>query len=231
MSQEEFKVLLDENEYSYKQDDKWLIIDDTNNHFILSDCHLEGLPEYIIFNNHGNVDLSWNNFKSIPKNIQFNNNGNLYISNNKNLEYLHENIIFNNHGNVDLSWNNLKRLPENIFFNNTGYILLNNNILKELPKNIYFGKNVTRINLKDNDNLKLKYYGNYFSKIKEFRFNIYKHFSNKYIIEKVIHNFNLNHNPYQTPNICLIKVLEDNDNKAYIGIKLPKNFLSITSWI
>ena len=43
-------------------------------------------------------------------------------------------------------------------------------------------------------------------------------------------NFDIS-NQYKTPHICLTKVLEDNNNKEYINIKLPKNFLSISSWI
>ena len=35
---------------------------------------------------------------------------------------------------------------------------------------------------------------------------------------------------YQTPHICLNKIL-DNDDKEDIEINLPKNFLSISSWI
>ena len=36
---------------------------------------------------------------------------------------------------------------------------------------------------------------------------------------------------YQTPHICLTKVLHNTNDKKYIKIKTQKSFLSISSWI
>ena len=55
MNQDEFKDYLDRNKYSYKQDGKWLIIDDNNYDFIF--YVPTNFPEYIWFKNRNNVEL------------------------------------------------------------------------------------------------------------------------------------------------------------------------------
>ena len=82
MTQEELKCLLDKNFISYKQEGQWLIIDDKNtvvdlsgdNYHSCTNNILESLPEYLVFNNNGNVDLSYNSIKELPKNIYFGKN-------------------------------------------------------------------------------------------------------------------------------------------------------------
>ena len=234
MNQEEFKQYLDKENYTYKQDGKWLIVNHQDN-ISITRYNLESLPEYISFQNKGDVRISFNdNLKSLPKNITFQNRGNVRISYNNNLKNLPEYISFQNQGDVSISYNsNLKSLPEYISFQNQGYVfILRNKNLISLPKNIYFDKNVKKISLNENPKLKLNYYGNYFCKINNIRYNIFNHLSNKLIFEKIcINSQNFNNIPYQTPYICLTKVLKNNENKEFVNINLPKNFLSLSSWI
>ena len=185
MTQEEFKGILDKNEYSYKQDGKWLIID-----------HVQQLR------------------------LQ-----------NKNINILPEYLYFNNNDYVTLSQNNLKELPDNIIFNNKGIVYLSFNNLKKLSKNIIITKNVYEILL--NVDIKLKYYGNYFSKVNNIRTHI---LNDNLKFEKMILMYHkaaiyLIDTDCQTPHICLTIILEDISIKEFININLPKNFLSISSWI
>ena len=56
----------------------------------------------------------------------------------------------------------------------------------------------------------------------------------KILSEKLIikhHNLSNIENLFQTPHICLTKLLDNQGNNEYIKINLPKNFLSISSWI
>ena len=105
-----------------------------------------------------------------------------------------------------------------------------NNSLKEFPKNIIFGKNINLIFIQDND-IKFKYYSNYLSKID--KLSVIE-LNNNLIFEKLILLYIKSlFMPaiYQTPHICLTKVLKNNDDKIDIEINLPKNFLSMSSWI
>ena len=136
-------------------------------------------------------------------------------------------IIDDSNNNIKLNSHNLYKLTEFLIFNNKGNVDLSNNKLKELPKNIIFSKNVNKIILIFNYNLKLKYYCNYFSKTDLYYLNENLKF------EKLINTyFNLTNiiKEFETPNICLTKVL-NGDNKDDISINLPKSFLSISSWI
>ena len=58
--------------------------------------------------------------------------------------------------------------------------------------------------------------------------------NNNLIFEKLINihccTFDIS-KQHQTPHICLTDVLEDIDDKKNIEINLPKNFLTINSWI
>ena len=145
-------------------------------------------------------------------------------------------MIFENKGHVDI-WDNcnlnLKSLPENIIFQNKGFVKIsNNNKSVSLPNNMIVSNNVTVLFLYDIPKLKINQYSNYFPKINEYNFNIFKHLSDKLIFEKICINLqDFQNNPYKTPHICLSKVLNNTKNKEFVNIKLPNNFLSLSSWI
>ena len=190
MTQEEFKVLLDKRKISYKQEDKWLIIDNTNNNVSLSGYNLKELPEYLFFD-----------------------------------------IVY-----LDLSKCKLKKLPNNLIFN-CKKILLSNNDLLELHENIIFTNKLEYLNIDQNKNFKIKHIGNilYFDKIFNYRSIIKFTLDFKLQFEKIFNRndlwLNVVNNEYQTPHICLTKVLNEQNDKSHIIINLPKNFLSISSWI
>ena len=164
MTQSEFKKKLNYLSLSYQEHGKWLIINDNNGNVLLQNQSIDYLPEYIIFNNKGKVNLASNNLKSFSNNIIFTKNVNIIIT--------------------------------------SGF-----------------------------DEFKLEYYSNYFSKL------------NELYITELIYNLRFEKlisiycplvyisRIYQTPHICLTKVLKDNQNEKVIKIKLPKSFLSISSWI
>ena len=95
MERERFKRSLINKNYgskiNYKEQGKWLIIESDR------DLGFDNmLPDYVCFNNIGNVSLN----KKLP-----------------------ENIIFNNHGNIFLNITSLRKMPENIIFGkNVKYI-------------------------------------------------------------------------------------------------------------
>ena len=140
--------------------------------------------------------------------------------------------IINHHSNIDLSYEFINIFPGYIIFNNKSVVNLNNNYFLYLPKNIIFSKNVTKILITNgNSNLKLKYYGNYFSKI----INLYTYrLNDNLLFEKLINMYcsiNSIYKQLETPHLCFKKILDYPDNKIYVYIKLPKSFLSISSWI
>ena len=74
MTQEEFKKILDEEGYSYKEEDGWIIVG-------------------------GEIDVELDLPKILPDNVRFNNKGNVYLWS---LETLPYSVEFINSGYVDL---------------------------------------------------------------------------------------------------------------------------------
>ena len=110
MTREKLKEKFNTNNISYKQDDKWLIIDhqsDVDLSTFIGD--LKYLPEYILFDNIGNVNITWfSNLTRLPEYIIFNNTGDVYLYNND-LTSLPENIYFRKNTKIFLYGNpNLK---------------------------------------------------------------------------------------------------------------------------
>lgn len=259
MTQEEFKKLLDKKNHSYKQDGKWLIIYGNIN-FSLCKTDIVSLPEYLIFECK-NVDISYNYGLFNLSNIIFKNKGYVSITDNheletiSNLTYLNDvhviiseniklknidNNRFYNKSNTNITSNKSLEIIKNTIFNNNGFVNISyNDSLTYIPKNVYFGNNVTEIYLTENT-VKFDYYCYYLKKIKENVFkilndNIINKIDDNIKNEKVISNLNVLliylDKKYQTLNLCLDSILKDKNVRGSVKINLPKNFLSISSWI
>ena len=173
MTRKEFKNYLDKNKISYYHYKKWLIIDDNNADVDI--LNIKVLPDYLVFDNKGNVDFMNSKIEELPKNILFSENvSDIYIYDEIKLKYY------------------------NIYFNKV-YILN----IQELNDNLVFEK------------LSLKYC-----------FNVFPN-----IMPKYSKYSNPQYNKIITPHICHINSLKFPKYKEYININLPKNFLSMTSWI
>ena len=154
MTQNELKKILDKENISYQEHSKWLIIDDKNNNIHLFDDHFKSLPEYLIFNNKGYVNLIFNNLKTITKNIIFSKNVNkIYIDDSTNIKlkyytnyfkkinylytyYLNDNLIFEKLINMYCELNEIDKEYETPHICLT-YMLMNINkqhIFIRLPK-------------------------------------------------------------------------------------------------
>ena len=126
MNKEKFKMILEENLYSYKEKGNKIIVDHDQNVYLTD---LETLPEGIEFSNGGSVFLR--DTQILPVGIEFSNRG--YV-NLQSVEILSEGIEFSNDGYVDLI--SLKALPEGIIFSNTGGVYLGD--LRKFSKGVRF---------------------------------------------------------------------------------------------
>ena len=113
-----FIKLLDTRKIEYHYEGKWLVVDGKvdergdYDYVYLTYANLISLPDFIKFNNDGDVNLSHNYLTSLRDNIEFNNKGIVDLSNNK-LASLSDNIKFNNRF-IYLCVNPLESLPDNI---------------------------------------------------------------------------------------------------------------------
>ena len=81
MTQDEFKELLDEKEYSYYEEDGWVIVDEKES----EKCEDDG---GIVLYRSGSVFLR--SLKTIPENVLFRNSGHVYL---QSLETIHYNTL------------------------------------------------------------------------------------------------------------------------------------------
>ena len=121
MSIQEFKKILKEKRYSYREDGEKIIIE----YYGSIDLYdIQSIPEGIIFENDGVVNL--NNISLIPKGTIFSNPGTLYAQSAIEIE---EDVEFNN---IDLFIRSVVKLSKGVKFNNSGSILNKSKMIESL---------------------------------------------------------------------------------------------------
>ena len=126
MTQEEFKKILDDRWYSYKEEGNRIEVKSLGGINLPS---LTTLPEGIVFSNGSNVHLE--SLTTLPERTVFSNGGHVHL---ESLTTLPERTVFSNGGHVYLR--SLTTLPEVIVFSNSGSVYLKS--LTTIRKGIVF---------------------------------------------------------------------------------------------
>jgi hypothetical protein len=114
MTREEFKEILEDKGYSYKEEGNKIIVNDIGNVDLGS---LQTLPEVITFSNGGSVYLE--SLQTLPEGITFSNDVDVHLGS---LKTIPQGITFSNRGFVDLR--SLQTIPQGIVFSNWGNVYL-----------------------------------------------------------------------------------------------------------
>jgi len=116
---------------------------------MLIDEGITTIPPGTVFNNIGNIDLSYNKLRRLDGSIVFNNKGDLNLSYNQ-IKTLDKSPKFDSVAYLNLAHNDLSSLPEELVFKNTKSVGLAYNKLKSIPKSVRFA-NEGKVLLSHND--------------------------------------------------------------------------------
>ena len=135
---------------------------------------------------------------------------------------------------IHLEFNKLKTLPKNSIFE-CKKLNISNNPLKNIPKTIIFKDCMIE---SYNTKLCITNYNIFRKTLKSqilMKRNIHEKFYNEFMFKALKFNFKMYSNIKPlinlTPHICIKHILKYPEDKKYFDIKLPKSFLSISSWI
>jgi hypothetical protein len=131
MNKEEFKMILEENQYSYKEKGNKIIVDHDQNVYLTD---LETLPEGIEFSNEGSVFLRY--IQILPVGIEFSNRGSVFL---RDTQILSEGIEFSNTGGVYLE--SLRKFSKGVRFKNYS-VYSNSKGVEIVGDGVYFKKDL-----------------------------------------------------------------------------------------
>jgi hypothetical protein len=113
MTREEFEEILNNKEYSYKEEGNRIEV----NHMGYVDLRSTNIPEGTIFSGGGSVNLS--SLTALPEEIAFCNGISVHLTS---INTISKGTVFANTGDIDLS--SVKTIPKGIVFSNEGDVYL-----------------------------------------------------------------------------------------------------------